>query len=111
MDIEGKSKKEVEKILDNEIGRKWQEVSDRETDDGDWITNLVPRVSNEHMELVERPNFFLSQAVTGHGAFGEYLFKIRKRTTPVCPCGAVSQNAEHVFGTIKDTRQGDQLIG
>jgi len=60
VDIEAKSPKKVEKILDNEVGRKWQEVWDRETDDGDWIKKLVPRVSNEYVELVERPNCFLS---------------------------------------------------
>jgi len=49
------------------------------------------------MDIVERPDFYLSQAVTGHGAFGEYLHKIGKRTTLKCPCGADVQTPEHVF--------------
>jgi len=64
---------------------------------GKWIRKLIPRVSTKHMELVERPNFYLSQAVTGHGAFSFYLCKINKRTTAACPCGKPSQDSEHVF--------------
>ena len=58
---------------------------------------LVPKITNKYMELLEVPNFFLSQAVTGHGAFGSYLYKIGKRTTPQCPCGNDIQTPEHVF--------------
>jgi len=49
------------------------------------------------MELIDTPNFFLSQAVTGDGAFGAYLYKIDKRTTPQCSCGTSIQTPEHVF--------------
>jgi len=58
---------------------------------------LVPRITNKHMELVDRPNFFLAQAVTGHGAFGQYLHRIGKRTTPQYTCGEELQTPEHVF--------------
>ena len=48
-------------------------------------------------DRLEAPNFFLSQALTGHRAFGSYLYKIGKRNTPSCPCGHPSQTPEHVF--------------
>jgi len=49
------------------------------------------------MELVLRPNFLLSQAVTGHGAFNIYLYRIGKRTSPLCKSGTQDQTPQHVF--------------
>jgi len=49
------------------------------------------------MELVSRPNFLLSQAITGRGAFNYYLRKIEKRFSPMCRCGNVIQTSAHVF--------------
>jgi len=69
---------EIEAELSNDVGKKWQQMWDTECSREKWVKKLVPKVTNKHMALVERPNFFLSQAVTGRGAFGAYLYKIRK---------------------------------
>ena len=83
-------------MLDDEVSKKWQELWDMEPADK-WARKLIPGVTNKYMALVERPNFLLSQAVTGHGAFSAYLCNINKRTHLICPCGNASQDAEHVF--------------
>jgi len=49
------------------------------------------------MELVLRPNFTLSQAISGHGAFNAHLCRIGKRNSPLCRCGCAEQTPGHVF--------------
>ena len=95
--LENRSIKEIETLLDEEVGKQWQKLWDNEYCSDKWIKRLVPKVTNKYMELLEVPNFFLSQAVMGHGAFGSYLHRIGKRTMPQCPCGNDNQTLEHVL--------------
>ena len=78
------------------ISIEWQKLWDREPSDK-WAKKLIPRVTNKYMALIERPNFLLSQAITGHGAFGTYLHRMNKRTTAVYQCGNAPQDPKHVF--------------
>ncbi|XKL62882.1 hypothetical protein PGB90_002715 [Kerria lacca] len=48
-------------------------------------------------------------ALSGHGSFGSYLYRIGKRATPACPdCGADDDTLKHaifVCPTVADMRQ------
>jgi len=96
LEVEGKTLKNIESMIDERISIEWQKLWDREPSDK-WAKKLIPRVTNRYMARIERPNFLLFQAITGHGAFGTYLFRLNKRTTAVCQCGNAPQDPEQVF--------------
>lgn len=63
---------------------------------GAWTRRLIPDVESwvtrRHGEF-----FWLTQALTGHGCFRQYLYSKRRATSPNCPdCGAVD-TAEHII--------------
>ncbi|CAH0382748.1 unnamed protein product [Bemisia tabaci] len=50
-----------------------------------WIKRLIPEL---HLWIKRRhgqPDFFLTQFLTGHGAFADYLYKFKKRHNLHCP--------------------------
>lgn len=65
---------------------------------GRWTHRLVPRIQ----EWIERrrgsTNFHLTQFLTGHGGYREYLFKYRHEDSPQCPaCPGCGEDPEHVL--------------
>lgn len=43
-------------------------------------------------------NYYVSQFLTGHGSFGHFLLRIRKRRDESCPhCGDESDTVEHTL--------------
>jgi hypothetical protein len=76
---------------------KWQREWSTSTK-GRWTHRLVPDVS----EWVDRRhgevNFHLTQILSGHGCFRQYLNKFGHAESPACPeCVDVEETAEHVF--------------
>lgn len=75
----------------------WQEewnISDK----GRWTYRLIPSIK----EWIERPhgevNFHMTEFLSGHGGFREYLHRIGKAVSPNCPhCVQVIESPEHVF--------------
>ena len=53
-----------------------------------------------------RANFFLSQALTGHGSFGDYLSKIGKTASSECTCRLKRQTPKHVFTKCPRYKEG-----
>lgn len=56
------------------------------------------------MSVVDKPrrlkwqhDLFLTQILTGHGAFGQFLHHIGARQTDRCPCGLGSQSVRHLL--------------
>lgn len=42
-------------------------------------------------------NFVLSQFLSGHGKFTEYLYRFKLSTSPTCSCGSETQNVHHLL--------------
>lgn len=76
----------------------WQAAWDA-SDKGRWTHRLIPRIKpwmeREHGGV----GYHLSQFLTGHGAFGSYLYRIGKADTPNClTCaGGVEESPEHAI--------------
>ena len=58
-----------------------------------------------------RLDYWVTQVLSGHGCFGAYLFKYKKRSDPTCQdCGAGSDDADHAFFRCRVyTKEQDQL--
>ena len=73
---------------------------------GPWTHELFPRISvRRRTEL--RLDFWLTQALSGHGVFGAYLHRFHRRATAACPCGQSDETTKHVFAEchrFADTR-------
>lgn len=51
---------------------------------GQWTRTLIPDVRPWFLRKHGQTDFHLTQALTGHGSFGSYLFRFKKRTSPRC---------------------------
>ncbi|KAH8303697.1 hypothetical protein KR059_009494, partial [Drosophila kikkawai] len=77
---------------------RWQDRWDRSTK-GRWTHRLIPDIkswiSRKHGEV----DFYLTQALSGHGCFRSYLKRFGHDTEDHCPeCGTgVEENAHHVL--------------
>jgi len=80
---------------DRHIIREWDKRW-RLSDVGEWTRFLFPNI-RVRLEVPVNPNFYLTQGLTGHGVFGSYLHKFRRRDDPSCPCGALQQTPHHIF--------------
>jgi hypothetical protein len=75
----------------------WQREWDN-SNTGRWTHRLIPSIKN----WIERPhgeiNFHMTEFLSGHGGFREYLHRIGKAASPNCPhCIQVIESPEHVF--------------
>ncbi|GBP70071.1 Retrovirus-related Pol polyprotein from type-1 retrotransposable element R1 [Eumeta japonica] len=76
---------------------RWQRQWDA-AEKGRWTHYLIPRIdvwlNRSHGEV----NFYLTQMLSGHGCFREYLHRFKHDNSPECPsCPGVIENAKHVF--------------
>ena len=56
------------------------------------------------------PNFWSTQALSGHGVFKTYLKKRARATTDECPCGFDAETPEHVFLECLRLTQGIEIL-
>lgn len=88
--------------------RRWQERWEQ-GDTGRWTYSLIPNV-----ELwIKRPygevDYFITQALSGHGNFNKYLFEKQRRDTAECNYCSEEDDVEHtLFECIRwnDAREG-----
>jgi len=86
----------VRKLVRAESMVKWQQEWNTAVN-GRWTYRLIPDLSiwmkRKHGEV----NFYLTQFLSGHGCFRQYLHRFGHAVTPVCPeCGDVEETPEHV---------------
>ena len=63
------------------------------------MRELLPLVTESTEAEVD---FFVGQAVSGHGCFRSYLLRIKKTESAVCPCGSGDEETPaHVFEVCK----------
>lgn len=86
-------------IRQEERDRSLQEWQDRwnAATNAEWTRQLIPQVKDwlerEHGET----NYWLTQFLSGHGGYMEYLFRFNRVTTKFCPqCPTIEENARHV---------------
>ena len=76
---------------------RWQRIWDNSTK-GRWTHRLIPRVENWVERRHGEVNFYLTQVLTGHGCFGQYLHRFGHAASPACPeCAGTEETAEHVL--------------
>ena len=76
----------------DEWERRWYAAST-----GAWTKQLFPTISQRLRTEIGPIDFWLAQGLTGHGVFGEFLHRFKRRDDPSCPCGAEEQTVSHVF--------------
>lgn len=77
--------------------RKWQEEW-KNSDKGKWTVRLIPDIKLWLLRKFGNCDFHLTQMLTDHGCFGQYLTKYKKRQSPDCvDCGSAEDNAEHTL--------------
>lgn len=87
----------IRKMMRAESMARWQQEWD-ETQNGRWTHRLIPTLSawvnRKHGEV----NFYLTQFLSGHGCFRQYLHRFGHATSPLCPeCRNEEETAEHVM--------------
>ena len=87
--------RELQALTDSLVRKEWQSEWDQCSVSA-WLRELVPNVPAKGCPIM-KANFFLSQALTGHGAFGDYLTRIGRLKNSTCTCGNSDQTAKHVF--------------
>ena len=76
--------------------REWQQRWERSLS-GRWTYTLIPRVEEWLKRRYGEIDFFLTQILTNHGCFLEYLHRFKLADSPFCPtCPNEPENAEHV---------------
>lgn len=76
--------------------RSWQQEWDNSTK-GRWTHRLIPNVSDWYGRSHGEVNFHLTQFLSGHGCYRQYLHRFGHSESPACPnCAGVEETAEHV---------------
>ena len=79
-----------------------------------WINETVGRHTFRFVSDVQQPlpltliNYYTTQFFTGHGSFGDYLVRFRKRSSMTCYCGASSCTVDHIL--TECTSHGNHAI-
>lgn len=83
--------------VEYEILTQWQQRWVTSTK-GRWTYTLIPVIQVWINRKYGSPNYYLTQFLTGHGCFREYLHKYKHVENPLCLyCDGASENVEHVF--------------
>lgn len=76
---------------------KWQAEWDASTK-GRWTYRLIARLDSWVNRNHGETNYYLTQLLSGHGCFREYLHRFGHEESPECPGECkVAENAEHAF--------------
>jgi hypothetical protein len=86
----GLSKTESQQVLQNSWSERW---AGTEGWTGRLIPHLLPWINRQHGEV----NHWLTQFITGHGIFSDYLKRIGKATNDTCWYCEETDTVEHTF--------------
>lgn len=62
-----------------------------------WTRSVLRSVRDWIYRKHGEVDYYLTQALTGHGCFGEYFFRIKKAASPSCTCGERVDDAKHTL--------------
>jgi len=85
----------VKRDTTDDIIRRWQYLWDS-TEKAAWTRRLIPDLSRWWQWGPREVSYHMSQALSGHGCFQNYLWTRDKTPSPACPhCTAEVDDAEH----------------
>lgn len=100
-----RSKEVLRKEARHRLVLKWQERWN-EGSTGRWTYRLIPHLSTWLERKHGEVGYYLTQALSGHGCFGEYLCRFKKRDEEKCVyCDDPLDNAEHTLFTCEHWTQ------
>lgn len=76
---------------------KWQEEWDQNEGKGLWTKRLIPEIKDWKNRTHGELTYAITQMLTGHGCFREYLHKFKKAEDSRCPYCGETDSAEHTF--------------
>ncbi|KAJ0178437.1 hypothetical protein K1T71_006260 [Dendrolimus kikuchii] len=80
---QGNPPKEKKAIRKQTIERR-QKIWEEEVEES-WTKQLIPDVRKWYCREFGEINYYITQMLTGHGCFQDYLCRIRKINTDTCP--------------------------
>lgn len=90
-------KERTKKAVRRTLEVRWQERWDNETT-GRWTHALIPNISSWMNRSHGQVNFYLTQALSGHGCFRAYLKRFKKCRESSCHfCESEVDDAEHTL--------------
>ncbi|CAK9821247.1 Putative 115 kDa protein in type-1 retrotransposable element R1DM [Anthophora retusa] len=93
----GRVKRRIGKEVRTDMLNQWQERWETDTGKAVWTRSLIGDIRIWENRKHGQIDYFLTQFLSGHGAFNKYLHKFRKRESPMCSVCNVSEDAEHVI--------------
>ena len=88
------SKAECKSCIETETSLLWQKEWDKLTTKGQWTKTLLPKVGTYTFPT----SYWITQMLTGHGAFGSYLHRFKRRSSPACQlCESQSDTPDHAL--------------
>lgn len=75
---------------------RWQARLDQE-ERGAWTKKLIPSIAKWLNRPYGETDYWLTQALTGHGSFNQYLYRFGKRENPECRYCRNDDTAEHTL--------------
>lgn len=88
---------EIRRTARDKIITAWQERWDQE-ETGRWTYNLIPNIKVWIERKHGSMNYFLTQAMTDHGSFNNYLQRFKIKNIRSCDsCGAPVEDAKHIL--------------
>ncbi|CAK9834354.1 Putative 115 kDa protein in type-1 retrotransposable element R1DM [Anthophora retusa] len=104
LNLDGLNKKERNRItrrIKKEGNRKmmkwWQEKWEIDTEKATSTKKLITNIEMWKNRKYGSVDYYLTQFLSGHGAFNQYLYKFKKRESPLCRVCKKEENAEHVI--------------
>lgn len=93
------AKGEIQEAATLLMRRQWYAMLDRENSSGKRVREAILPIFDRWLDHRRAGvNYYTTQLFTGHGSFGQYMYRIRKREYPACPdCGLVEDTVEHVL--------------
>lgn len=90
---ENRERRAIRAAAEIEWQRRWNT-----SENGRWTYKLLPNIEEWTRRKHGEVNFYLTQLLTGHGSFREFLYKYDIADDPFCRhCEGKVQNAEHVL--------------
>lgn len=86
----GTSRSEADELLYAQWQRRWDE-----DEKGRWTHRLIPDILPWIKRRTGDPEFHLTQVLSGHGAFGQYLNRVQRRASDQCHTCCTTDTAEH----------------
>ena len=96
-------KKEEKKLARQRLMERWQTRWDADTS-GRWTHRLIPSVKEWYDRAHGQMNYHLTQALSGHGCFNQYLERFKKTESAACLlCGHTLDDAKHAIFECPET--------